>query len=141
MNLLRKIALAHRKLTLEQQIPAEKASPKGIIRDLDDWENMVECWHSIRNNLFHGGKNPHERRGQLAVKNGYKTLRPLVEIFLSDEGGDDQFRKGRHAHSDEIDVSLLQWSMKKAKKARSLSQAHIELTAGVVVRGVPIRWL
>jgi hypothetical protein len=41
---------------LNQQTPAEKAAMKGIIRSLNDWENMVECWHSTRNNLFHGGK-------------------------------------------------------------------------------------
>jgi len=56
----------------------------GQIRDLNDWENMVEFWHSIRNNFFHGGKNPDDARDQLVIEHGYKTLHPLVEIFLSD---------------------------------------------------------
>lgn len=59
-----------------------KSKQKGVIHDLEDWENMVEFWHSIRNNLFHGGKDPHEERDQFLTKNGYKTLSPLVEIFL-----------------------------------------------------------
>lgn len=58
---------------------------KGIIRNFDDWENMVEFWYSIRNNFFHGGKNPQDKRDQLLIENGYKTLHPVVEIFLTDE--------------------------------------------------------
>ena len=58
---------------------------QGKIRGLHDWKNMVEFWHSIRNNLFHGSKDPHDERDQLLVENGYKTLHPLVEILLSDE--------------------------------------------------------
>jgi len=56
---------------------------QGKILGLEDWENMVEFWHSIRNNLFHGSKNPQNERDQLLVENGYKTLHPLVEIFLT----------------------------------------------------------
>lgn len=56
----------------------------GKIRDLNDWENMVEFWYSIRNNLFHGSKNPEGDRDKLVVKHGYKTLKPLVEIFIAD---------------------------------------------------------
>jgi len=55
---------------------------KGIIRDLTDWENMVEFWYSIRNNLFHGGKDPQDARDQLLVENGYITLSALMEIML-----------------------------------------------------------
>ena len=56
----------------------------GRIRDLNDWGNMVEFWYSIRNNLFHGSKNPEEGRDKLVVEHGYKTLSPLVEIFLAE---------------------------------------------------------
>ncbi|HEX2792143.1 MAG TPA: hypothetical protein VHO23_00250, partial [Candidatus Paceibacterota bacterium] len=56
---------------------------QGKIRNLEDWENMVEFWHSIRNNLFHGSKNPQDERDQLLIGNGYKTLNPLVELFLA----------------------------------------------------------
>jgi hypothetical protein len=55
---------------------------KGVIHRLDDWGNMVEFLYSIRNNLFHGGKDPQDRRDQLLVENGYKTLSPLVELLL-----------------------------------------------------------
>ncbi|OGF36678.1 hypothetical protein A2531_03150 [Candidatus Falkowbacteria bacterium RIFOXYD2_FULL_34_120] len=54
----------------------------GVIHGLDDWENMIEFWYSIRNNLFHGGKDPQDARDLLVVENGYKTLKPLMEIFL-----------------------------------------------------------
>lgn len=57
----------------------------GIIYGLDDWENMIEFWYSIRNNLFHGGKDPQNGRDQFLAENGRKTLRSLVDIFLSNE--------------------------------------------------------
>jgi hypothetical protein len=47
---------------------------------------MIEFWRTVRDNLFHGSKDPESERDQLIVEHGYKTLRPLVEIFLSDEG-------------------------------------------------------
>jgi len=48
-------------------------------------KNMVEFWHSIRNNLFHGAKNPENERDQFAVKYGYRTLNELMEIMLNEE--------------------------------------------------------
>ena len=71
---------------LGDQVQGEQQTAKGVIHGLGDWENMVEFWHSVRNNLFHGGKNPQDERDQLLIENGYKTLRPLVEIFLSRQG-------------------------------------------------------
>jgi len=59
---------------------------KGIIFGEKDWPNMIEFWRAVRDNLFHGSKDPKRERNQLLVEHGYKTLRPLVEIFLSDEG-------------------------------------------------------
>jgi len=67
---------------LMQKTDAEKAKIAGVIHGLDDWENMIEYWYAIRNNLFHGAKNPQDGRDILLVENGYKTLRPLVELFL-----------------------------------------------------------
>ena len=58
---------------------------QGKIKDINDWENMVEFWHSIRNNLFHGAKDPQDERDGILVENGYKTLSPLVEILLADQ--------------------------------------------------------
>ncbi len=55
---------------------------QGQIRNLEDWRNMVEFWHSIRNNFFHGGKDPHDDRDQLLVRGGFETLRPLMERLL-----------------------------------------------------------
>lgn len=49
---------------------------------LQDWCNMVEFRHSIRNNLFHWWKDANDERDKLLVKWAYKTLRPLVEIFI-----------------------------------------------------------
>jgi len=65
-----------------QKTHEEKNKLIGVIHSLSDWENMVEFWYSIRNNLFHGTKDPEIKRDQLLVEYGYKTLRPLVEIFL-----------------------------------------------------------
>jgi hypothetical protein len=69
---------------LEQKTLAEKARRCGVLNSLDDWENMVEFWHSIRNNLFHGGKDPEVDRDQLAVRIGYLTLSRLVDLLLEE---------------------------------------------------------
>lgn len=66
----------------QDQTQEETNKIKGVIYGLEDWENMIEFLYSIRNNLFHGGKNPDDRRDQLLVEHGYKTLRPLVQILL-----------------------------------------------------------
>jgi len=52
---------------------------------LQDWWNMVEFWYSIRNNLFHWWKDANNERDKLLIKWAYKTLRPLVEIFINSE--------------------------------------------------------
>ena len=70
---------------LNAQTQEEKTKLKGVIQSLDDWENMVEFWHSIRNNLFHGAKNPENERDLFAVKYGYRTLTELMEIILNEE--------------------------------------------------------
>ena len=57
---------------------------KGVIHSLEDWENMVEFWHCVRNNLFHGEKDPERYRDEFAVEYGYKTLKELVELLLSE---------------------------------------------------------
>lgn len=69
---------------LSQKTPAEKEKVGGVIHSLDDWGNMVEFWYSIRNNLFHGAKNPENERDQFAVKYGYKTLKELMEILINE---------------------------------------------------------
>ncbi len=71
-------------LQLNKRTEKEKNKPKGIIHSLEDWENMVEFWHSIRNNLFHGAKNPKRERDQFGVEYGYKTLREFMEIVLNE---------------------------------------------------------
>lgn len=52
----------------------------GVVHDTDDWENMVEFWVAVRNNLFHGGKNPNIERDQLLVKYAYLTMSPFMEF-------------------------------------------------------------
>lgn len=70
-------------LELQDQTEEEKEKVKGVIHSEEDWESIVEFWHSIRNNLFHASKDPNDERDIILVENGYKTLSPLVEIFLS----------------------------------------------------------
>jgi len=38
------------------------------VLSLEDWPNMVEYWYSVRNNLFHGGKNPNVGRDAMHFK-------------------------------------------------------------------------
>ncbi|MDA8190060.1 MAG: hypothetical protein M0Z68_00930 [Gammaproteobacteria bacterium] len=58
-------------------------SPQGVVRSLSDWANMVEFWHSIRNNLFHGGKDPTIRRDCFLVEHAYRTLAAFMENEIS----------------------------------------------------------
>ena len=60
----------------------------GKIHDLADWRNMIEFIYEIRNNLFHGSKNPSESRDQLLVENGYLVLRQLVTLLIKEKFGD-----------------------------------------------------
>lgn len=58
-------------------------SPQGVVRSLSDWANMVEFWHSVRNNLFHGGKDPTIRRDCFLVEHAYRTLALFMENEIS----------------------------------------------------------
>lgn len=57
---------------------------EGSVLSLEDWPNMVEYWYSVRNNLFHGGKNPNTGRDAFLVEHAFQTLRPLMNIELSE---------------------------------------------------------
>lgn len=61
---------------------ADDDLPKGRVLTLDDWCNMVEFWYSVRNNLFHGGKNPNTKRDAFLVEHAFLTLRPLMNLAL-----------------------------------------------------------
>lgn len=52
----------------------EGSDGKGLVHSLTDWGNMVEFWYSVRNNLFHGGKEPSVARDQFLVEHAFKTL-------------------------------------------------------------------
>ncbi len=54
----------------------------GVIRNEADWENLVEFWYRVRNNLFHGRKAPEFRRDRDLVYYAYRTLAPLMEKFI-----------------------------------------------------------
>lgn len=69
---------------VNQKTDEERRKRSGVIHSFDDWENMVEFWYSVRNNLFHGKKSPERKRDEFAVKYGFRTLRPLVDIFVKD---------------------------------------------------------
>ncbi|OJI08086.1 MAG: hypothetical protein BK997_01100 [Candidatus Micrarchaeum sp. ARMAN-1] len=64
--------------------PCGSLKMRGIIKSSDDWENIIEFWYTVRNNLFHGGKDPEAERDKFMVEHGYKTLRALVKIMLKD---------------------------------------------------------
>jgi len=70
---------------IDDKTKDEKSKFSGVIYNLEDWENMVEFWYSIRNNFFHGGKDPENRRDQLLIKNGFITLKLLVKMMIYDD--------------------------------------------------------
>lgn len=57
----------------------EDPLPKGVVSSISDWANMIEFWYSVRNNLFHGGKNPTIQRDCLLVEHAYLTMLPFME--------------------------------------------------------------
>jgi hypothetical protein len=59
-----------------------RAEPRGVIRSVDDWENLVEFWYSVRNNLFHGGKNPSVKRDCFLVEHAYETLKAFMDAEI-----------------------------------------------------------
>lgn len=67
----------------QDSLNTESDLPKGRVHFIEDWQNMVEFWYSIRNNLFHGGKNPNSGRDAFLVEHAFLTLRPLMEIELN----------------------------------------------------------
>jgi len=65
-------------------IDEESKIEKGVIHSLDDWENMIEFWYGIRNNLFHGGKDPTLKRDLFLVEHAFKTLNAFMKIRITD---------------------------------------------------------
>lgn len=57
----------------------------GEVRDVTDWENIIEYWYRVRNNLFHGRKAPGFQRDRMLVKYAYLTLTPLMQHFIEDD--------------------------------------------------------
>ncbi|OGA31520.1 MAG: hypothetical protein A3G80_04325 [Betaproteobacteria bacterium RIFCSPLOWO2_12_FULL_62_13b] len=64
------------------QPSVDEALPKGLIRSMDDWVNLVEFWYGVRNNLFHGGKNPNVKRDRFLVEHAYKTLKVFMDVEI-----------------------------------------------------------
>lgn len=70
-------------IEVNQMIAEEREMHTGVLHDMQDWGNMIEFWVGIRNNLFHGMKNPESRRDKFVVEYGYKTIKELIPILLS----------------------------------------------------------
>ncbi|TAN36369.1 hypothetical protein EPN27_01845 [Patescibacteria group bacterium] len=58
---------------------------KGAMLDENDFINMVEFWYQVRNNLFHAGKNPDNKRDETLVMYAYATLSVFMEEVLLPE--------------------------------------------------------
>jgi hypothetical protein len=41
---------------------------------------MIEFWYGVRNNLFHGGKNPDVKRDYFLVEHAFKTLSKFMDF-------------------------------------------------------------
>lgn len=88
----------------------DETSPRGVIHSVDDWENLVEFWYSVRNNLFHGGKNPHAKRDAFLVEHAYKTLKVFmdVEVPMTARGEKTSIvRKRRQAGQEKARTGIL----------------------------------
>jgi len=71
------------------------------IKDKEDWENLIHFIYTVRNNLFHGEKNPEEFRDLNMVYYAYELLKPLVEILIS-------------YHSNDLDIE--DYNLRKMKE-------------------------
>lgn len=54
----------------------------GKLENENDWENLVEFWYRVRNNLFHGHKAPEFERDRMLVEFAFLTLYPLMKNFV-----------------------------------------------------------
>lgn len=54
----------------------------GVLNGMEDWENLVEFWYRVRNNLFHGHKAPEFDRDRRLVGYAYITLLPFMRNFI-----------------------------------------------------------
>lgn len=54
----------------------------GVVHGVGDFQNLVEFWYSVRNNLFHGVKNPSLVRDRELVRYAFLTLHFFVEHIL-----------------------------------------------------------
>lgn len=68
--------------------PKKSKENKGVVKTTKDWINMVEFWYAVRNNIFHGGKNPNVQRDHFLVEHAFKTLRAFMEWQLKGIGSD-----------------------------------------------------
>ena len=83
---------------------AEDLAKKGIVKSPKDWINMVEFWYAVRNNIFHGGKNPEVQRDHFLVEHAFETLRPLMTQELRNLGEDlKRFKVLRKAFCSGLD--------------------------------------
>lgn len=55
---------------------------EGVVIDLGDWDNMVEFWYGVRNNLFHGGKDINVQRDCFLIEHAFKTLNAFMKLQL-----------------------------------------------------------
>jgi len=62
----------------------ESKIEEGVIHSLNDWENMIEFWYGVRNNLFHGGKDPNLKRDLFLVEHAFKTLNAFMKIRITE---------------------------------------------------------
>lgn len=77
------------------------------IESKEDWNNLIEFIYIVRNNLFHGEKNPESLRDFDMVFYAYKLLMPLVIILLS--------YQARDLGIDDYDLKKLKEIMENAR--------------------------
>lgn len=65
---------------INQKLPTKKRS--GVLHGKGDFSNLIEFWYSVRNNLFHGEKNPSLERDKKLVEYAFLTLNFFVENIL-----------------------------------------------------------
>ena len=84
------------------------------IKNIDDWDNIIEFIYVVRNNLFHGEKSPESFRDIIMVKFAYILLKQLVELLISYEPS--------YLGVDDTGIRMVKTIMEKVRDEQGLNQ-------------------
>lgn len=77
------VHMSHEKTIEDMRKNPRRREPPIIIKDENDFENIVRAIYRIRCNLFHGGKDANNVRDQALVKHAAMVLRQWIGYLIA----------------------------------------------------------